>query len=92
MHNVLLLSMQFSQLCIILSMLCCVIRLVIGPSAQDRVLALDTLWICSMLFILLIGIRFDSLLYFDIALIIALTGFISTVALAKFLIRGVVIE
>ncbi len=92
MHNVLLLSMQFSQLCIILSMLCCVIRLVIGPSAQDRVLALDTLWICSMLFILLIGIRFDSLLYFDIALIIALTGFISTVALAKFLIRGEVIE
>lgn len=86
------LSIQFSQLCIMLSMLFCVIRLIIGPSAQDRALAMDTLWVCTMLFVLLIGIRFDSLLYFDIALVIALTGFISTIAIAKFLMRGEVIE
>jgi len=86
------LSIQFSQLCIMLSMLFCVIRLILGPSAQDRALAMDTLWVCTMLFVLLIGIRFDSLLYFDIALVIALTGFISTIAIAKFLMRGEVIE
>lgn len=86
------LSIQFSQLCIMLSMLFCVIRLIIGPSAQDRALAMDTLWVCTMLFVLLMGIRFESLLYFDIAILIALTGFISTIAVAKFLMRGEIIE
>lgn len=85
-------SIVFSQLCIMLSMLCCVIRLIKGPSAQDRVLALDTLWICAMLFALVLGIQFSNLVYFEIAMLIALTGFISTIALAKFLMRGEIIE
>ena len=85
-------SIVFSQFCIMLSMLCCVIRLIKGPSAQDRVLALDTLWICAMLFALVLGIQFSNLVYFEIAMLIALTGFISTIALAKFLMRGEIIE
>lgn len=85
-------SINFSQICIMLAMLCCVIRLIRGPSAQDRVLALDTLWICAMLFALVLGMQFSNLIYFEIAMLIALTGFVSTIALAKFLMRGEIIE
>lgn len=85
-------SIGFVMVCILLAMLFCMVRLLIGPSAQDRVLALDTLWMCTMLLALALGIRFESLVYFEAALLIALVGFISTVALAKFLMRGEVIE
>ena len=86
------LALVFAQLCVLLALLFCAIRLVLGPTAQDRVLALDSLWMAGMLFILLLGIRFSSAIYFEAALIIALTGFISSIALAKFLIRGEIIE
>lgn len=82
----------FALACVILSMLLCAFRLLVGPSAQDRVLALDTLWMCTMLLALMLGIRHGSQIYFEAALIIALLGFVSTVALAKFLMRGEVIE
>ena len=85
-------SISFAQICMMLSMLCCVIRLIKGPSAQDRVLALDTLWICAMLFALVLGIKFSNFIYFEIAMLIALLGFVSTIALAKFLMRGEIIE
>ena len=81
-------SIAFVSACVILSMLFCTIRLVIGPTAQDRVLALDTLWMCAMLLALVLGIRFGSLIYFEVALLIALISFVSTIALAKFLMRG----
>ena len=68
------------------------LRIFRGPSAQDRVLALDTLWMCVMVLALLLGIRYGSQIYFEAALIIALLGFVSTIALAKFLMRGEVIE
>lgn len=85
-------SILFALGCSLLAMGCCVLRLLIGPTAQDRILAVDTLWTCSIIFILVLGIHFANSLYFDIAMIVALTGFISTVALAKFLMRGEVIE
>lgn len=85
-------SILFSLVCSLLSMMCCTLRLLIGPSAQDRILAIDTLWTCSLVFILTLGLHFANSLYFDIAMVVALTGFISTVALAKFLMRGEVIE
>ena len=78
--------------CVLLAMLLCTLRLLIGPSAQDRVLALDTLSMCAMLLALLLGMRHGSDIYFDAALLIALLGFVSTIALAKFLLRGEVIE
>ena len=65
---------------------------VIGPRAQDRVLALDTLYVDALLLVLVFGMREASELYFEIALVIAMLGFVSTAALAKFLLRGEVIE
>ena len=85
-------SIGFVSICVVVSMLFCTIRLVIGPTAQDRVLALDTLWMCAILLALVLGIRFGSLIYFEAALLIALIGFVSTIALAKFLMRGEIIE
>ena len=75
-----------------LAMLLALWRMLRGPAAQDRVLALDTLWMCVMVLALLLGIRHGSQIYFEAALIIALLGFVSTIALAKFLMRGEVIE
>src|SRR3546814_11404928 len=63
------------------------LRLLKGPRAQDRVLGLDTLYVNGMLLLLLFGIRSGSTAYFEAALIIALLGFVGTVALAKFLMR-----
>ncbi|MGE6605591.1 K+/H+ antiporter subunit F [Halomonas sp. NPDC076908] len=92
MTTILSLTINFTLLCIILAMILCMVRLLIGPAAQDRVLALDTLWMCAMLLALALGIRFGNLIYFEAAMLIALTGFVSTVALTKFLMRGEVIE
>lgn len=82
----------FAQMCLLGAMACAAIRLVRGPSAQDRVLALDSLWINGMLSILMLGIRSTSTIYFDMAILISLFGFISSLALTKFLLRGEVIE
>lgn len=82
----------FAQLCFVIAMIFAAIRLVRGPAAQDRVLAFDTFYINGMLSLLMLGIRSSSTIYFDIALLIAMFGFIGSVALAKFLLRGEVIE
>jgi len=67
-------------------------RLLNGPSAPDRILALDTLYINAIALLVLLGIHLASPLYFEAALLIALMGFVGTVALAKFLLRGDIIE
>lgn len=68
------------------------LRLLKGPDAADRILALDTLYINAIALLVLLGIRLASPLYFEAALLIALMGFVGTVALAKFLLRGDIIE
>ena len=85
-------SIGFAQALLVAAMACCLFRLVRGPRAQDRVLALDALYICAMLLLLTFGMRSGSTVYFEAALVIALLGFVSTAALAKFLMRGEVIE
>ena len=75
-----------------MAMLCAVWRLLIGPTAQDRVMALDCLYINGMLMMLVLGINYASNVYFEAAMLIALFGFVSSTALAKFLLRGEVIE
>ena len=82
----------FAQVVLALSMLICAWRILIGPRAQDRVLGLDTLYVNAMLLILVHCIRMALNAYFETALILAVIGFTSTVALAKFLMRGEVIE
>ncbi|MGX9391872.1 K+/H+ antiporter subunit F [Nitrobacteraceae bacterium UC4446_H13] len=73
-------------------MICAAYRILRGPRAQDRVLGLDTLYVNAMLMLLVFGIKSGSTLYFEMALVVALLGFMGTVALAKFLLRGEVIE
>jgi multicomponent K+:H+ antiporter subunit F len=81
-----------AQLVLGVAMLLALARLLRGPRAQDRVLALDTLYVNGMLLVLALGIRTGTTLYFEAALIIGMLGFVSTAALAKFLLRGEVIE
>jgi multicomponent K+:H+ antiporter subunit F len=81
-----------AQLMLGLAMALAVWRIVRGPRAQDRVLGLDTLYVNALLMMVTFGIRTGSTLYFEAALVIGLLGFTSTVALAKFLMRGEVIE
>ncbi len=75
-----------------LAMLLCGWRLLRGPTLPDRVLALDTLYVNVVAFVVLLGIRQGTGLYFEAALLIALLGFVSTVALGRYLQRGDVIE
>lgn len=85
-------SIVIAQLFLVLAMGCAVFRMLRGPRAQDRVLALDALYVNGMLLLLIFGIRTGTTLYFDVALLIALLGFVGTAAFAKFLMRGEVIE
>lgn len=85
-------ALVVSQLMLGAAMACTVYRLIVGPRAQDRVLATDALYLNSLLLLITFGIRTGSVIYFEAALIIALLGFVATVALAKFLMRGEVIE
>jgi len=69
-----------------------VIRLIQGPDMPDRVLALDTLYINALAMIVLFGIWLASDLFFEAALLIAVMGFVSTVAVAKHLLHGDIID
>ncbi|AHI30363.1 K+/H+ antiporter subunit F [Marinobacter sp.] len=69
-----------------------VYRLIKGPDAPDRVLALDTLYINAIALIVLLGITLGTRLYLESALLIAVMGFVGTVAMAKYLKRGSVID
>ena len=68
------------------------IRLIKGPDLPDRILAMDTLYINAIALIMLFGLYLDSNLFFEAALLIAVMGFVSTVAIAKHLMRGNIIE
>jgi multicomponent K+:H+ antiporter subunit F len=67
-------------------------RLVIGPSLPDRILALDTMYINGIALLVLLGIYQNTMLYFEAALLIAVMGFVGTVAMSKYLLRGDIIE
>lgn len=68
------------------------VRLVIGPTSGDRVLALDTMVINALGLVVVIGISQGVQIYFEVSLLIAMLGFVSTVALARFILRGDIIE
>ena len=67
-------------------------RLWIGPATGDRILALDTMFVNAIGLIVLVGILHGSAVYFEASLLIAMLGFVSTVAYARFVLRGDVIE
>lgn len=68
------------------------VRLVMGPSAGDRILALDTMVVNALGLVVVLGIQQGTQVYFEVALLIAMLGFVSTVALARFILRGDIIE
>jgi multicomponent K+:H+ antiporter subunit F len=92
MNDLLNLAAGFAAACFMVSVLLALVRLFRGPRAQDRVLAFDALYIAGMLTLLTLGIRARSAVYLDLALLIGLFGFVGSTALAKFLLRGEVIE
>ncbi|HEV2553532.1 MAG TPA: K+/H+ antiporter subunit F [Bosea sp. (in: a-proteobacteria)] len=67
-------------------------RLAIGPDVTDRILALDTMVINAIGLIVLLGIYYGTTIYFEAAMLIAMVGFVTTVAFCKYLLRGNVIE
>ena len=85
-------TLNFAVLAVGVALLLCTWRLVLGPEATDRALALDTMYINVVALVVLQGIRTGSELFFEAALLLALLGFVSTVAMARYLSRGDVIE
>lgn len=86
------LAMIFAFIAVALAQIMSMIRLVIGPSVGDRILALDTMVVNAIGLIVLLGIAQGTQIYFEITLIIAMLGFVSTVAYARFILRGDIIE
>lgn len=85
-------AISFSMVAVLLSMLLNLHRMVVGPRTLDRVVALDTMYINTIGMIVLLGIYLKSVLYFEAALLIAMMGFVGTVALGKYFLRGDIIE
>jgi multicomponent K+:H+ antiporter subunit F len=85
-------SVLLAQALLVAAMALAASRMLWGPRAQDRVLALDTLYVTAATLLLVFGVRTGSTHYFEAALLITLLGFVATAALAKFLMRGEVIE
>jgi len=85
-------ALDFALVAVSLALVLAGWRLLAGPDPPDRVLALDTLYVDTVALLLLLGLRLGSPLLFEAALLIAMLGFIATVALARFIARGDAIE
>ncbi|MDY0009713.1 MAG: K+/H+ antiporter subunit F [Bdellovibrionales bacterium] len=92
LQSVIDITLMTAQAMMGLAMVLAAWRIIIGPRAQDRILGLDTLYVNALLSIVVFCIRVNSAIYMEAALIIGLLGFTATVALARFLMRGEVIE
>lgn len=92
MSQLLFHAIAFTLGCYAVASMMVFLRLVRGPRAQDRVFALDLLYMQAMLVVLVTGILHRSDRYFEVALLIALFGFVSSAGMAKFILRGEVIE
>lgn len=87
-----LMALNFAFVAVALSQLLAMLRLIKGPNTGDRILALDTMVINAIAMIILLGMRLGTQVYFESAMIIAMLGFVSTVAIARFVLRGDIIE
>ena len=86
------LSLKIAFLMVSFALLMSFYRLVKGPSKPDRILALDTLYVNTIALLVITGIYLKSMVYFEAALLIAVLGFVGTVALSKYLLRGDIME
>ena len=92
MSLILTAALIYGQVALALAALLALVRVLKGPRAQDRVLGLDTFYVCIMLQLLVTGLRLGNPHFLVAALVIALMNFVSSVAAARFLLRGEVIE
>jgi len=92
MSPVLTWALLFALGCLTLGMMMALVRMIVGPRAEDRVLAFDCLYVNTMLVILTLGLAYRSSSYFEAAMLIALFGFVGSSAMAKFLLRGEIVE
>ncbi len=85
-------AVSLAQIMLMIAMAVASVRMFYGPRAQDRIIGLDALYVNAMLLLATFGIGTGRTVYFEASLVIGLLGFVATVALAKFLMRGEVIE
>lgn len=85
-------ALVFATACFGLGLALNLWRVLRGPEASDRILALDTMVINAIALLILLGIWQGSAMYFEVSMLFALVGFVSTVAYCRFLLRGDVIE
>ncbi|MCE9665371.1 K+/H+ antiporter subunit F [Halomonas sp. M5N1S17] len=85
-------ALLISLTLIVLAMAMNIYRLAIGPDIPDRLLALDTLYVNSIALIVLLGLWLNTKTYFEAAILIAMLGFVSTMAICRYLLRGDIIE
>lgn len=85
-------ALNFAFICFGLALLCNLYRIINAPGVIDRVLALDTMVINAIALVIVYGILESTTMYFEAAMLIAMTGFVSTVSYARFMLRGDVIE
>ena len=85
-------ALLVAQLLLGLAAVLATYRLLRGPAAVDRILALDTLYTNALALLVVYGIRTSDAVYFEAALVIALLGFLGTVALSRYVLRGDLIE
>lgn len=90
--NILGYALAISSVAIGISMLMCLIRLILGPSIVDRLLALDTLFLNATCLIMILGIYWSTTHLFEAGLLVAMLGFVSTAALARYFTTGHVID
>lgn len=85
-------ALIFALTCFGLGLLFCLWRLLRGPTRADRILALDTMVINVIAILVLYGLRQETAVYFEASMLVAMVGFVSTVAYCRFLLRGDIIE
>jgi multicomponent K+:H+ antiporter subunit F len=85
-------ALTFALGCFGLALILNLYRLATAPTLTDRILAVDTMTVNVIALIVLYGLSIGSALNFEAAILLALTGFISTVAFCKYLLRGSIIE
>ncbi len=86
------LALKIAFVTLVIGQILSMVRLVLGPTSGDRILALDTMVINALGLVVVLGISQGAQIYFEVSLLIAMLGFVSTVALARFILRGDIIE
>ena len=85
-------SVDIASVAVAVAMLLCAWRLWVGPETTDRILALDTLYVNVVALVVLLGVRWNTAILFEAALLVAMLGFVGTVGLARYLSRGDVVQ